>query len=426
MKICLLSYHCCPFSLIGGDGVGGMNVYIKELSAALAEFPDVRIDIFTRRQSPDRKRIKVVSPHLRVIHLRGGPEQSLDRRVLYDYLPEFIENLVEFILAEKEPYDLVYSHYWLSGLAGEWIKYRFDLPLVHTYHTLAFLKKQVLAGGEHEYRNAAERHLALVADRVISSSREEKGSLTREFGISADKLEVIYPGVNKALFRPVPAAELPACDEAESCLLYVGRVEPVKGLMDIVASMGILKEKAPELFSNVCLKVIGGGRMGQDDFDANAEIRRIRDSLCEQGMEDKVQFLGSMPQGDLKRFYSAAEALVVPSLYESFGLVVVEALACGTPVLVSKIGKMQSIVKDGCTGFSFRPNDPASLATCLQYFFAHKDSLWSADKIRTDVTERFSWGKTAELTYGAFAELVKNHVKGATTKPPHGGNPRPA
>jgi D-inositol-3-phosphate glycosyltransferase len=426
MKICLLSFHCCPHSLIGGDGVGGMNVYIKELGAALAEFPDVRIDVFTRRQSPDRKRIHVLSPSLRVIHLEGGPAKPLDRRDLYDFLPEFIENLVEFMLGEEEPYDLIYSHYWLSGLVGEWIKYRFNLPLAHTYHTLAFLKKQVLREGEHEYRNAAERHLALIADMIISSSREEKDSLTREFEIAADSLRVIYPGVNKDLFCPVPAEELPSCDEAESCLLYVGRIEPVKGLMDIVGAMGILREKAPELFSRVCLKVIGGGRMGQDDFFANEEIRRIRDSLCAQGMENKVQFLGSMPQEDLKRFYSVAEALVVPSLYESFGLVVVEALACGTPVLVSKIGKMQSIVKDGSTGFSFRPNDPASLATCLQYFFAHKDSLWTGEKIRSDVTERFSWGKTAEQTYRAFEELVKNHVKGATTRPPRDETPRPA
>jgi len=143
-------------------------------------------------------------------------------------------------------------------------------------------------------------------------------------------------------------------------------------------------------------------------------------------MENKVHFLGSMPQDDLKRFYSAAKALVVPSLYESFGLVVVEALACGTPVLVSKIGKMQSIVKDGSTGFSFRPNDPASLATCLQYFFAHRDSLWSAEKIRADVTERFSWSKTAGQTYGVFEELAKNHVKGTTTRLPRGGSLRPA
>jgi len=426
MKICLLSYHCCPFSLIGGDGVGGMNVYIKELSAALAEFPDVRIDIFTRRQSPARKRIKVVSPRLRVIHLKSGPVKSLDRRELYDYLPEFIENLVEFILAEKEPYDLVYSHYWLSGLAGEWIKYRFDLPLVHTYHTLAFLKKQVLEGGEHEYRNTAERHLARVADRVISSSREEKGNLTREFGISAGKLGVIYPGVNKALFCPVPGEELPSCTESEACLLYVGRIEPVKGLMDIAAAMGVLKDRAPELFARLCLKVIGGGRLGQEDFRANGEIARIRESLGAQGLESKVQFLGSMPQEELKRFYSAAEALVVPSLYESFGLVVVEALACGTPVLVSKIGKMQSIVKDGCTGFSFRPNDPASLAACLQYFFAHKDSLWSPERIRSDVTERFSWDRTAGQTFRVMEGLVKNHVKGATTRLPRGGIPRPA
>ena len=404
MKICLLSFHCCPFSLIGSEGVGGMNVYIKELSAALAELPDVTIDIFTRRQSPGHRHIKKRSPSLRVIHLKGGPEKSVDRRELYEYLPEFIENAVEFILKSEQKYDLVYSHYWLSGLAGEWIKYRFELPLVHTYHTLGFLKNRVLEGKEHQYRNTAERHLAGVADAIISSSLEEKDNLTRTFQVPAEKLQVIYPGVNKDLFCPLPEEQHPTCAKAESCLLYVGRIEPVKGILDIVEAMFILKSKAPELFGRICLKVIGGGR--EKEMQTNPEIMRIHELLSQYGIEDRVRFLGSIPQEELKGFYSVAEALVVPSLYESFGLVVVESLACGTPVLVSKIGKMQTIVKDGHTGFSFRPNDPASLATCLQYFFAHKDSLWPAQKIRADVIDRFSWKKTADRTYQVFTTTL--------------------
>ncbi len=404
MKICLLSFHCCPFSLIGSEGVGGMNVYIKELSAALAELPDVTIDIFTRRQSRDHRNIKERAPALRVIHLKGGPEKSVDRRELYEYLPEFIENAVEFILKSGEKYDLIYSHYWLSGLVGEWIKYRFELPLVHTYHTLGFLKNRVLEGKEHQYRNTAERHLADVADAIISSSREEKDNLTRTFHVPAEKLQVIYPGVNKELFCPISEEPQPTCEKAESCLLYVGRIEPVKGLLDIVEAIQILKSKAPELFGRICLKVIGGGR--EKEMQTNPEIKRIYELLSRYGIGDRVHFLGSIPQEELKGFYTAAEALVVPSLYESFGLVVVEALACGTPVLVSKIGKMQTIVKDGHTGFSFRPNDPASLATCLQYFFAHKNSLWPAQKIRTDVIDRFSWKKTAERTNQVFTTTL--------------------
>ena len=211
MRICLVSFHCCPFSAIGGDGVGGMNVYIKELSSALAQFPGVEVDIFTRRQRSDITRIKTISSSLRVIHLPGGPVGPVDRRDLYDFLPEFIENLEEFLVENQMNYDVVYSHYWLSGMVGEWIKYRFGLPLVHTYHTLGFLKNRALEEGEHEYRIEAERHLARIADRIISSSLEEKNILRGEYNLPAVKTKVIYPGVNQEIFR-LPGKE----DETES------------------------------------------------------------------------------------------------------------------------------------------------------------------------------------------------------------------
>ncbi len=414
MRICLLSFHCCPFSSIGSDGVGGMNVYIKELSAALAVFPDVHIDIFTRRQSPDRKRIKPISPRLRVIHIPAGPERPLDRRDLYTHLPEFIENMVEFILANQESYDLVYSHYWLSGLIGEWIKHRLRIPLIHTYHTLGFLKKRVLTGGEHRYRIPAERHLARVADVIISSSLEEKENLVSEYGPSAQKARVIFPGVNKDLFHRVDTERARMPGTPGAVLLYVGRIEPVKGLMDVVTALDGLRGRAPDLFARLGLVVVGGGSKDRD-FPHNPEIARIRASVERLNLAKKIHFLGSLPQEELKRYYSAADALVVPSLYESFGLVVVESLACGSPVLVSRIGKMQSIVKDGCTGFSFPPNDPSSLAAILQHFYAHRHSLWPAAKIRSDVTERFSWKHTAEMTYRVFVESTEYWQVGRAT-----------
>jgi D-inositol-3-phosphate glycosyltransferase len=391
-----------------------MNVYIKELSSALADFPNVHIDIFTRRQSPDRKLIKLISPFLRVIQIPAGPERPQDRRDLFAYVPEFIENMVEFMLENEESYDLVYSHYWLSGLIGEWIKYRFNVPLIHTYHTLGFLKKRVLTGGEHRYRIPAEQHLARVVDIIISSSLEEKENLMREFGLSPRKPRVIFPGVNKDIFRRVEADRAKIPGSPESVLLYVGRIEPVKGLMDVVTALDSLRVRAPDLFAKLGLVVIGGGSK-ERDFSHNPEIVRIRASVERLNLEKKIHFLGSLPQEELRRFYSAADALVVPSLYESFGLVVVESLACGTPVLVSKIGKMQSIVKDGCTGFSFRPNDPASLAASLQYFFSHQHSLWPAERIRSDMIERFSWRQTAEMTYQVFRESTECRPVGQAT-----------
>lgn len=417
MKICMISYHCCPFSMIGGNGVGGMNVYLKELSSHLTERPGVSIDIFTRVQSQRLKKINDISSSLRVIHLKGGPERSFDRKDLYDFLPEFCRSLENFVREEESAYDLIYSHYWLSGLAGEWTKNRCLLPQVHTYHTLGFLKEKALGKSEHECRDYMESHLASSADIIISSSFEEMNRLKMRYGIPVSKQRVIYPGVNKDLFYPVLYDE-EVCQETgwgtdSLRLLYVGRIEPVKGLMSVVESLAVLKEANPPLFRRLKLAVIGGGRK-ERDFIKNQELQRVQNYIKSRNLEGNVKFLGSKRQEELRKYYSAADALVVPSLYESFGLVVVEALACGTPVIVSKIGKMRSIVREGQSGFSFKLGSPVFLSRCLQEFSSLRDGLWDSGSIRKDVIHRFSWTKTAEETYEVLSSLMEK-VRPLTT-----------
>lgn len=428
MKICMISYHCCPFSMIGGNGVGGMNVYLKELSSRLTEFPGVSIDIFTRDQSQRQKKIHKISSSLRVIHLKGGPERSFDRKDLYDFLPEFCRSLEDFIREEGSAYDLVYSHYWLSGMAGEWIKNRFCLPQVHTFHTLGFLKEKALGKGEHECRDYMESHLASSTDIIISSSFEERSRLNARYGIPVSKQRVIYPGVNKDMFYPVQYNEIVSQEtgwrDDSLRLLYVGRIEPVKGLMSVVESLAVLKEADPPVFRRLKLAVIGGGRK-ERDFIRNQELQRIQNYIKSRNLEGNVRFLGSKRQEELRNYYSAADALVVPSLYESFGLVVVEALACGTPVIVSQVGKMQSIVREGRSGFSFEPGSPVSLSKCLQQFPSSRDNLWDSASIRTDVIHRFSWTKTAAETYEVLSSLLEKVRLLRTTLRPD-GKPLPA
>ena len=423
----MISYHCCPFSLIGGNGVGGMNVYLKELCSHLTQIPGVSIDIFTRVQSQRLKKINDISPSLRVIHLKGGPERSFDRRDLYDFLPEFTQNLESFILDEDPGYNLVYTHYWLSGLAGEWIRNRFHLPLVHTYHTLGFLKERALGISEHECRDQIESYLASGVDIIILSSFEERNRLNERYRLPASKQKVIYPGVNKELFHPVLDGKQvfheTGWEEDAVKLLYVGRVEPVKGLMNVIESLAVLGKVDPPLFRRLKLAVIGGGRKEQD-FIENRELLRIQSCIRSNNLETSIKFLGSKIQEDLRKYYSAADALVVPSLYESFGLVVVEALACGTPVIVSKVGKMQSIVREGRSGFSFEPDSPGSLSECLQVFSSGRNSLWGGETIRKDVINRFSWMKTAEETYEVLASQMKKARLLTTTLRP-GGKLRP-
>lgn len=420
MKICVLSFHCCPYSLIGGDGVGGMNVYLKELCSRLTDIPGTEVDIFTRVKSPGFTGIRKRASSLRIIHLKGGPEHRFDRKKLCGHIPEFASNLERFILEENKSYDLIYSHYWLSGLAGVWMKQRFSLPLVHTYHTLAFLKNRALGDLEDTSRIEAEQDLVHNADKIISTSTEEKDNLIKISGAYSSKIDVIYPGINTGLFYRVEDNSVyseTGFGEQDRFLLYVGRIEPVKGLMSVIEAFDIMQKKKAPLFGRLKLVVIGGGEKTRD-FADNAEIIRIHYAVREKGLEDKVVFLGSKSQSELKKYYSMADALIVPSLYESFGLVVLESLACGTPVLVSQIGKMKTIVKEGKNGFCFSPNSPESLSRCIDYFYSNKEKLWAKNSIRSDIIKTFSWDRTAEETYRALSCLLMRQKLTTTTLRP--------
>ncbi len=411
MNICAISFHCCPFSLLGGDGTGGMNVYLRELCSVTDNFPGTRIDVFTRSQNPRIGRIKNFSSHARVIHLKGGPEYPVDRTKLYDFLPEFTSNLESFIAQNKEQYDLIYSHYWLSGLVGEKMKKKLDLPLVHIYHTLAFMKKKVMesTNKEHPLRLESEQHLADATDAIISSSRHEMQCLLDEYSLQRSKIKVIYPGVSTTLFFPVDGARVPQDikrRKGEKIILYVGRIDPVKGLMNLVEALSVLKSNNSLLYDRLKFVIIGGGRI-DTDLPKNNEYNRLKKAIRENDFTEKFLFLGSKKQSQLRRYYSASDALVVPSLYESFGLVVVEALACGTPVIASNVGELGSLVQEGKNGFTFRPNDPASLASCFELFFSHEKSTWKKMRIRKDILENFSWEKTASETYSFLRKIAE-------------------
>jgi D-inositol-3-phosphate glycosyltransferase len=427
MKICTISFHSCPYSSLGGNGSGGMSVYLRELTSGLVEYPGVSVDIITRAQNPVCVETKDISSQIRVIQLKGGPEHPIDRKNLYAFIPEFAGNLEEYIHRQKKDYDIIHSHYWLSGLAGGYIKQKLGLPFVHTYHTLGFMKGRMAGQKEHVDREDSERYLARISDLIISPSSEERDSLVKEYGILPAKVKVVYPGVNPRLFYPVGNRSILKKDgfgPEDFVLLFVGRIEPIKGLMSVIDALAVLMEKNPALFEKTKLLVIGGGKK-RGELNANEEVSRIRKAIERHGLRNRVMFLGSVGQAQLRKYYSAADALVVPSLYESFGLVTVEALACGTPVLVSRVGKLRSIVKEGKSGFSFCPDDPVSLWRGIEKLSIHRSRLWSRASIREDVIRRFSWDTTAEETYRIFDGLVQARLRPKTIFQP-GGNLQPA
>lgn len=416
MKICTISFHSCPYSSLGGNGSGGMSVYLRELTAGLVDFPDVNVDILTRAQDPVCAEAKDISPQIRVVQLKGGPEHPIDRKYLYEFIPEFSENLEDYIRREKQDYDIIHSHYWLSGLVGAYLKSKLGMPHVHTYHTLGFMKKRALGQTEHKSRANSERQIAHISDSIISSSEEEKESLVEEYNISPAKVEVVYPGVNPRLFYPGEnRTVLKKIDfrADEFILLYVGRIEPVKGLAVLIEALKILENRNPGLFGKSKLVVIGGGNK-KEELITNEEVSRIKGQIDQYRLQNKVIFLGSIDQSQLRKYYSAADALVVPSLYESFGLVTVEALACGTPIIVSRIGKMKNIVKEGKNGLSFHPYESASLAKSIENVLTRRGHFWSSASIREDAIRRFSWDVTSEKTYQIFRDLIRRRLESKT------------
>ncbi|MCP2606211.1 glycosyltransferase [Candidatus Aminicenantes bacterium AC-708-I09] len=388
-----------------------MNVYIRELSSELSNFPNLNIDIFTRIQDRKLEGIRYISDKVRIIHIKGGPAQYIDKKNLYKHIGEFSKRLLEFISLNGISYEIIYSHYWLSGLIGEKIKRKFKIPLVHNYHTLAFLKKKAI---KREYREnpnriKMEEFLLNVCDKIILSSENEKENILKEYKIPCWKLKIIYPGVNYKIFYSVDkliARKSLRINHQNKIVLYVGRIEPVKGLFTIIKALNIIKREKISELENLKLIVVGGGKR-ESDFQRNSEISKIMDFINENNIGDKVIFIGSREQNDLRNYYSASDALIVPSLYESFGLVTIEALACGTPVIASKIGELRKIIHENKNGLYFTPDNPASLVETILYFYKNRASLWKRDKIRKDIINKFTWEKTAEETFNLFKKILK-------------------
>lgn len=414
MKICVISYHSCPYAFLGGETAGGMSVYLKELLSVLSGYKNTDIDVFTRTMDPQYRNVKEIQDSLRVVHIDAGPIQPLDRTKLFSHVPEFIRNLESYIIREKREYDIIYSHYWLSGLIGEWIRTNYSVPMVHTFHSLQFFKERAVGGDGDEIRRMAEEHLPEVCETIISSSDQEQRYLVELMGVDPSKCRVIYPGINAALFHPGDkflVNEEIRRREDDLLMLYVGRIEPVKGLGRIIDGLDVLRVEQPDLFKRFKLIVIGGGRL-DGEFKTNKEIALIRKRLNEQDMPDKILFLGSKEQEELYKYYSAADALLLPSLYESFGLVVGESLSCGTPVLVSNVGEMGAFVQEGKNGFTFAAENPSSFADVMTRFADQRDSLWNKKRIRKHIIHRLDWEKSAAAIYKEFEKL-----KGVKPKP---------
>lgn len=370
LKVAMLSYHTCPLATLGGKDTGGMNVYVRDLTRELGR-EGVHVDVFTRSQDEH-------VPHVlhdlgygnRVVHVPAGPEHPLPREGLTAHLPQFAAGIEAFAREKNLQYDVIHSHYWMSGLAAEKLKAQWGIPVVQMFHTLGQMKNRVARSAaevEGGYRIEGEAQTLRIADRVIAATPAEKSQLEFLYNADQRKIVTIPPGVDTSRFYPIPPDEARAVvgvPPDDRMILFVGRIEPLKGVDTLIQAMAGMARSGVLTRYPHYLVIIGG------DPDASpeamtAEMARLQHMCQALGIGDEVIFLGKQSQDTLPYYYSAAEVVVVPSHYESFGMVALEAMACGTPVVASQVGGLAFLVQDGVTGFSVPDGDPDLLCDSL-------------------------------------------------------------
>jgi D-inositol-3-phosphate glycosyltransferase len=411
MKIAIISYHTCPLATLGGKDTGGMNVYVRDLTTYLGQH-GVHADVFTRSQDEHVPHILHDLGHCnRVVHIPAGPEKPRPKQELQDYIKEFSDNILAFAQEKEIQYDLIFSHYWLSGLAALRLKKAWNVPMAHMFHTLAHLKNKIASSAEEkdgQYRIDGELKVLKGADRIIVATRDEKENLLSLYSAKEKKIKVIPPGVDTAHFYPIPveeAKEYIGMPEDEKMILFVGRIEPLKGIDTLIRAIAQIR-KADVL--SICphyLYIIGGNPEASGE-DASKEMRRLQDLCAKLDLHDLVLFLGKRDQDSLQYYYSAAEMVVMPSHYESFGMVALEAMACGTPVIATQVGGLQHLVQDGETGFVIPNGDPDALEekiTMLICQEAMKDRM-SSNSVA--YAQTLNWDVIAEKLIKQFKKLT--------------------
>jgi D-inositol-3-phosphate glycosyltransferase len=401
IRVAMLSVHTCPLAALGGKETGGMNVYVRELSRELSRM-GVAVDVFTRSQNPAIPRVVALGENARVIHLPAGVEGPMPRERVYAHLHEFEQGVDAWRIARGVDYDVIHAHYWLSGLVGLALRDRWGVPLFTMFHTLGRLKNDVArmpAEREPAIRLEQEARLVTEADRIVAATVVEQRRLIDDYGADAARVVVVPCGVDTALFRPgVPAEARAALGlGAGGVVLYVGRLAPIKGLDTLLDALARLRAQG----RSVRLLVIGGDT--DEPLDGHeAELRRRVERL---GLRETVRFLGAQPQEILRGYYVAADVTVLPSYYESFGMVALEAMACGSPVIASRVGGLTTTVRDGVTGFLVPEGDAAALAARLDDVLSDADLRWRVGHEGVRWAAGHRWPCVAEAICREYAQL---------------------
>ena len=394
--------HTSPTASLGQNGNGGLNVYVREVATTLSD-RGIATDIFTRRQSPDDPAIESLAPLSRVIYLPAG--RSLDKYSLYGEVPGFAAGVRSFAEREHLSYDMLYSHYWLSGEVACLLRAEMDVAWAHTAHTLGLVKNRTLASGarpEPALRIRVEGEIVQQADLLIGSTPDEADDLVRLYGANPETVHVVAPGIDLATFQPLDRADArrKIGYGPGRVLLFVGRLERLKGVDVAIRALALLRDRAHD---DVRLIVLGEDVRDGDE----SEKERLKAVASAAGVRDRVDFLGSVAHHELPYFYAAADVCVMPSYSESFGLVALEAQACGRPVVASGVSGLRSVVRDEVSGYLIDDHDPAMYAERIGRLLAHPELAQQMGRRGRLLAQRFSWTRTADRLGNLFERAIE-------------------
>ncbi len=410
-RIAMLSVHTCPLATLGGKKTGGMNVYVRDFSRELAH-NGIEVDVFTRSEDECQPMVcHDLGDGARVIHIPAGLQQPIPVNKISDHLEEFSSGLIDFTRRENLRYDLIHSHYWLSGIVAENVAPTWgDIPIIQMFHTLGHMKNRI-AQSERErapdLRIAGERRVLATADRIIAATRAEYAQLHWLYAADMDKVDVIPPGVDVNRFSPIDkndAKRIVGLESDHRNILFAGRIEPLKGIDTLLSAMSLIQEHSPEAIENVSVTIIGGDPWSDDPTDEMTRLQELRQEL---GVTDVVTFLGAKDQDVLPNYYAAAEMVVMPSHYESFGLVALESMAMGTPVIASEVGGLAFLVKDGENGFLVPSRDPEALAERIYTLLMDDDRRHQLGAKALEHAQGYAWPKIVQRMIAVYEELIK-------------------
>jgi D-inositol-3-phosphate glycosyltransferase len=379
---------------------GGMNVYLRDIATTMS-LAGMTVDVFTRNHHAGGPEVLHIAADSRIIHLPAGAPELVKSEVV-PYLGEYRDNLLRFVESEGQGYDLVHSHYWLSGAVGEAVARRWGVPYVVSFHTLAAIKERESSEIEPEQRKLAEARMADQADLAFAFTEGERHELNQLFDIPLDRTHVAPGGVDLSLFFPADpgaARRRLGFGQDERISLFVGRPEPFKGPDVLIKALAHIRDRSQERV------VLVGGSEGEHSFDW------LRVLAAELGVADRVTWRTAVPQQDLVDYYAASDICVVPSFHETFGLVALEAQACGRPVVAASVGALTTQVVDGETGLLVASHSPEDFARCINQLMDSPGLRERMGEAGVHHAQTFTWEQAAERALAGYSQAARREMR---------------